>query len=259
MQDVLGDAAEQVRSVVDIAGSLFGGDLRAVYLHGSAVSGGLRPQSDLDLLAVIDHPMTARQRDHFLVALSRLSGRHPARPGGPRCIEVMVFLKSALAVPAYPARAEFIYGEWLRDAFETGDVPMPVADPELSLVLAQARHGARALLGPPASALLPEIPADHIRRAMRDMLPALVSRLQGDERNVLLTLARMWRTARTGEFVTKDAAAVWAAARLPAALMPVLLHACEAYLGRAEDHWQDRQAEAGQLMDYLHQRVSELL
>jgi hypothetical protein len=93
------------------------------------------------------------------------------------------------------------------DAFGAGEVPRPVSDPEFTLVLAQARQEARALVGPAAAELLPPIPDDHVRQAMRDVLPSLLANLTGDEGNVLLTLARMSRTATTGEFVTKDAAA----------------------------------------------------
>jgi predicted nucleotidyltransferase len=185
----------------------FDGSLLAVYLHGSAVSGGLRPQSDVDLLVVTERPMTDAMRASLLAALMRTSGRHPASLDGPRCIELMVFLKSHLSASAYPARSAFIYGEWLRDAFGAGDVPRPVSDPEFTLVLAQARQEARALVGPAAAELLPPIPDDHVRQAMRDVLPSLLANLTGDEGNVLLTLARMSRTATTGEFVTKDAAA----------------------------------------------------
>jgi len=41
-----------------IVEDLFEVSLLAVYLHGSAVSGGLRPQSDVDLLVVTGQPMT---------------------------------------------------------------------------------------------------------------------------------------------------------------------------------------------------------
>ena len=34
---------------------------------------------------------------------------------------------------------------------------------------------------------------------MRDALPSLAAGLDGDPRNVLLTLARMWRTVATGD------------------------------------------------------------
>lgn len=54
-----------------------------------------------------------------------------------------------------------------------------------------------------------------IRLAIRDALPILLDGLSGDERDVLLTLARMWRTAQMGDLMSKDHAASWAAAKMP--------------------------------------------
>ncbi len=149
---------EQMQAATEAMRSSLQDALLTVYLHGSAVSSGLRPQSDIDLPAVIDRPMSEEQRRHLLSALLQVSARHPAPPGGPRCIEVVVFLEAELAAPKFPARAEFIYGEWLRDAFEAGQLPMPVSDPENTLVLAQARQEAVLLFGPDTKELLPENP-----------------------------------------------------------------------------------------------------
>src|SRR5690606_22108665 len=114
-------------------------------------------------------------------------------------------------------------------------------------------------IGPGAAELLPHIPVDDVRRTRRDALPSLLDNLIGDERNVLLTLARMWRTATTGEFVTKDAAAEWAIPRLPRQIADVLVCARAAYLGRAKDVWKTRQAEVRRAADYLHQQVAVML
>ncbi|MBB3809068.1 hypothetical protein [Pseudochelatococcus contaminans] len=73
-----------------ILNAVLGESLQALYVHASAVSGSLRPQSDIDLLAVLGRAMTDDQRDHLLADLMRISARHPARPGGPRCLEVLV-------------------------------------------------------------------------------------------------------------------------------------------------------------------------
>src|SRR5690606_18364981 len=78
----------------------------------------------------------------------------------------------------------------------------------------------------------------------RQALPALLDSLEGDERNVLLTLTRMWRTLATGDFVPKDAAAGWAVARLPAEHAAVLATARDAYLGIRRDDWSARRQEA---------------
>jgi predicted nucleotidyltransferase len=259
MQEKVPEIPAEALAALAAAMEILEGRLLAVYLHGSAVSGGLRPQSDVDILVVVGRHMTDAMRDGLLASLLKISGRHPAGPGTPRCIELMVFLKSDLVAPGFQARCEFIYGEWLRDAFEAGEIPSPVADPEITLLLAQARREAKALHGPAPTSLLPEISADQVRHAMREWLPKLLDGLQGDERNVLLTLARMWRTAATAEFVTKDIAAEWAMPRLPERIADVLADARDAYLGRAGDDWNGRQAEVWGAANHLRQQVMALL
>lgn len=249
----------EARAALSIAKDVFAGHLRAAYLHGSAVKGGLRPQSDLDLLVVIDQPMTDATRKGLLSSLLKISGRHPRSLGEPRCIELMVFLEADLLRPAFPARSEFIYGEWLREDFEAGAVPEALSDPEITLLLAQARQEAYPLLGPALDNILSEIPDDHIRRAMSEGLSALHANLQGDERNVLLTLARIWRTAATGEFVTKDAAADWVIARLPKEIAQTIAYARDAYLGKIRDDWTIRQEEVRHAAACLHREITALL
>ncbi|AJE47703.1 aminoglycoside nucleotidyltransferase ANT9 [Celeribacter indicus] len=250
---------EQIQSALLILQRSLGDALLGVYLHGSAVSGGLRPQSDIDLLAVVESELTGNQRNGLLRNLLHLSGRHPAVPGGPRCLEVMIFRRSDLARGDHPVRAEFVYGEWLRDAFEAGESPMPEHDPEYSLVIAQARQQAIPLLGPPGDDLLPEVSPEHIRQAMRGALPDLLDGLHGDERNVLLTLARMWHTASTGVFVTKDAAADWAIPRLSASDAMTLDYARRAYLGEITDDWSSQGDAARQLAGHMGGCVSNSL
>jgi predicted nucleotidyltransferase len=252
----MAEEAGQAGAVAVALSNIVGDALIAVYLHGSAAAGGLRPQSDIDLLAALARPLTAEQRDGLLSALLRLSARHPAVPGGPRCIELIAFCERDLAGGAFPMRAEFIYGEWLRDAFEAGTRPAPTHDPDDTLILAQARLRAIPLLGPPAPALLPAIPKDRIREAMGLALPGLVEGLRGDERNVLLTLARMWHTAATGEFVAKDTAAAWAMPRIGGEDAATLDLARRAYRGEVADDWSGRAEAARALAAHLAARVT---
>ncbi len=230
--------------------------LLAVYLHGSAVSGGLRPHSDVDLLAVTGGPMEPESRMRLAADLMEISGRYPFAPGGQRPLELIIFVKFDLSTPAYPARCDFIYGEWLRSSYGTGEIPGPVCDPELTLVLAQARQEAKALFGPEPDELLPKVPQADIRRAIGNCLPVLAESFAGDERNVLLTLARMWRTLVSCEFVPKDVAAEWAESRLPKEHAVILADARRAHLGLCEDAWNQRQ-EARRTMRALYERVME--
>lgn len=235
----------------------FAGALAAVYLHGSAASGGLRSGSDVDLLALVRQPMGIESRIQLVRSLMEVSGAPGS--GSPRPVELIIFLPADLTASAYPARCEFLYGEWLRGAFEAGEISRPVCDPELTLVLAQARQAALSLVGLNAGELLPAIPRADIRRAIGDALPVLLASLEGDERNVLLTLARMWRTVSCGDFVSKDAAANWACGYLPGEEAKVLEQAREAYLGIRKDDWSARQKEVRQTADCLHKLVAEAL
>jgi predicted nucleotidyltransferase len=253
------EQTDQIQATHVALRRVLGDALIAVYLHGSAVSGKLQPQSDIDLLVVVDRDVTSDQRDELLTELMQISGRHPAAPGGPRCIEVIVFRLSDLSEDRFPMRAELTYGEWLRDAFESGEKPMPARDPEYTLVLAQARQEAIPLSGPDRTELLPEVSTDVVRQAMRDLLPGLMDGLQGDERNVLLTLARMWRTASAGDFVSKGEAALWAIPQMPAQDAAMLDYARSAYLGQIIDDWGSRRNDAKLLAEYLSNRVVELL
>lgn len=226
----------------------------AAILSGSAVAGGLRPLSDVDLLAVVDDAPDADARRRLAAALMAVSGRYGA--GGPsRPLDVTLVVRDAVVPWRYPPVRAFAYGEWLRAAYEAGVGPAPAPHPDLAIALAQARAIGVALLGPPPRELLDPVPEADLRRALRDALPALLADLRGDERNVLLTLARMWHTAATGGFMPKDAAAAWAAARLPAALAPWLDLAGRAYVGGIEDDWRDHRAPAAEVAERLRREV----
>ena len=164
-----------------------------------------------------------------------------------------------LAANEFPAHADFVYGEWLRDGFQAGEVPLPHSDPEYTLVLSQAYSEAFSLYGPTAQTLLPPITSEDVKAAMRILLPSLVEGLHGDERNVLLTLARMLYTATVGQFTSKDHAALWAMALLSEPSADVLSYARSAYLGEVIDAWSERRIEGVALADDLSCRISGLL
>lgn len=249
----------QLQSALALVQQILSLDLQALYLHGSAVAGGLRPQSDLDILAVVDAPLSDEQRQDLIAALLSVSAPHPATPGGPRCIELVVCRLADLQRNVHPAKVEFIYGEWLRDAFKEGYLSDAAADPEYTLLLAQARQQAQLLWGRDVLADMPATPIEHIRQAMREGVDPLYEGLRGDERNVLLTLARMWRTGVHGDFVTKEQAAEWAIPRLSAELAKTLEYARLAYVGEVLDRWDARGKEAERLAQALLRNIKQAL
>lgn len=236
-----------------------GSSLAGVYLHGSAVTEGLRKRSDVDLLVVVSKALPASVRARLSADLMTVSGLYPLDPMGRRPLEVIVVRLADLERMPYPARAELVYGEWLRGALEGGAVPRAETSPEFTLLLAQARREAVPLIGPSIADMVPNIPSDVIRRAIGDLLPELVESVEGDERNVLLTLARMWRTLTTGQFVSKNAAADWAGPQLSDQAAGTLALARDAYLGDGDDDLHHRRTEVTQTIEEIRERILAIL
>ena len=185
------------------------------YLHGSAILGGLRPTSDVDVLVVAATPTTDAERRAIVGRLLEISGRRATR-GPARPVELTMVTRDAVQPWNYPPTMELLYGEWLRDDFEAGRVPDPAPNPDLAPVLTMVLAGDRPLLGPRPAAILAPVPPADLRRAIAEGVPGLLADLEPDTRNVLLTLARIWATLATGEIRSKGAAATWAMERLAA-------------------------------------------
>lgn len=244
------EAIEAVRVVRDALEE----SMVAAYLFGSAVMGGLRPSSDVDVLVLVEQALRARERRRIVKGLLEVSGR-VVRDGARRPLEITVVRRGEVVPWRYPPAYQLMYGEWLRAAFESGEDPGPSGDPDLAIVLAKVRDHGLALRGPPATETLDPVPVGDLRRAMRDALPRLLAEVRGDERNVVLTLARMWRTAVAGDVVPKDVAAAWAVARLDAEAAALLEVARRGYLGDGENVWVGNDAALDALVATLRLAV----
>lgn len=234
-------------------------NLHSVYLHGSAVTQGLRPRSDVDVLAFVHQPLSTETRQQLAHELLPISGHYPTDKAGRRPLEVMIFVADDPSVTRYPARCEFIYGEWLRADIENGDLEEASADPEYTLILAQAERAVLPLYTATNDPKLPTIPASDIQQAISDLLPALVASAEDDERNVLLTLARMWYTASTGEFTSKDHAATWAAERVEAEHAELLRYARDGHVNRMDEDWAVKSELLRHTMSIMEKHIQQLL
>lgn len=231
-------------------------EIVAVYLYGSAVAGGLRPDSDLDLLVVGNRRLTSGEKGRIVEGLLPISGRG-TRPPSWRPIEMTIVAQAEVRPWRYPTRIELQYGEWLRDAFLSGSIePEPAESPDLGVLVTMVRETGVALIGPDATQVLDAVPRADLVRAMVDGVPSLMADLASDTRNVLLTLARIWTTVVTGEIRSKDEAADWAMSRLPKAYRPTLSRVRDLYIeGGYGDPWDG--GVALQLAERLVHEITE--
>lgn len=247
--------AKQAQLVIK---ELIGDSIIGIYLFGSVVTGGLKKDSDIDILVVVEKSLTFSERQRLVDRLLKVSGAignaHSIRP-----IELTIVKISDVVPWRYPPRAEFVYGEWLREEYKAGSVPEAISDPDLAIILKKVIDSSLPIYGDKAVNLFEPIAPADIRRAIRESLPGLLEGVEGDERNVILTLARMWLTATTGDIAPKDKAAEWAMKQLPKELASLLNEARLGYLGTSKDNWSGRRDQVTMLLRHLQDSVAQCL
>lgn len=248
---------EQLDRVVDVVRSALGDAVVGAYLFGSVVRGGLRPASDLDVLVVVARPLTDREVDAVIAGLLPISGRGDPS-GQARPLELTVVVASAVRPWRYPPPIELQYGDWWRAELERRERPWSSPNPDAALLIHEAVTGDHPLLGPPPADVLDPIPEADRRRAMLAGVPGLLADLDGDERNVLLTFARIWMSVATGEMVPKDVAADWVLERLPDAHRPVLARARASYRGEGPDDLGDLRSAVRPCVDWIAAQIAAL-
>lgn len=254
------ETSSQVSQARDIIERHLASILQAVHLYGSALDGGLKPYSDIDLLVTVDVRPDEIIRQALLLDLLKVSAP-PGEDEALRALEVTVVVHNEVVPWRYPARRELQFGEWLRKDILVGTFEPAVVDADLAILLTKARQHSIALAGPAAEEFFDPVPKDDFLRALADTLKQWESPPDwtGDERNVVLTLARIWYSAVTGKIIPKDVAADWAMERLPTEHQPILLEARQAYLGHCDDYLASRADQTTRFILFLKFEIISLL
>lgn len=251
------EISTQLSQALDVSERHLASTLLAVHLYGSALSGGLKPYSDIDLLVTVATKPDEITRQALMLDLLKISAP-PGQSKDLRALEVTVVVHDDIVPWRYPARRELQFGEWLRKDILEGIVEPAVVDADLAILLTQARQHSIALTGPPATELFDPVPESDIFKALADTLKlwSTPSDWAGDERNVMLTLARVWYSAATGKIASKDVAADWAMERLPEKHQPALYEARQAYLGHCEDRLALRGEQLKDIIELIKHEVT---
>ncbi|CSS09539.1 aminoglycoside adenylyltransferase family protein [Shigella flexneri] len=220
---VIAEVSTQLSEVVGVIERHLEPTLLAVHLYGSAVDGGLKPHSDIDLLVTVTVRLDETTRRALINDLLETS----ASPGESeilRAVEVTIVVHDDIIPWRYPAKRELQFGEWQRNDILAGIFEPATIDIDLAILLTKAREHSVALVGPAAEELFDPVPE-------QDLFEAL---------NETLTL---WNSPPD-----------WAMERLPAQYQPVILEARQAYLGQ-EDRLASR---ADQLEEFVHYVKGEI-
>lgn len=245
----------QIDALVEGVRAGLGNAFVGAYLHGSAVLGGLRPGSDIDVLVVSTRRTTPEQKRCLIDLLLSISGPSASLQPG-RAIELDIVVESEIRPWRFPPAFDFHYDELLRDLFEGGELEPWTGDTngDLASALTMVLLGDRALAGPPPARVFDPVPrADYLDAILRD-IRTVEEYLPWDTRNVVLTLPRIWSAIATDTVHSKESAADWAIPRLPPEHRGVLQRARAAYRGDAQDAWDDM----SEVRAYASHVVSEI-
>ena len=227
------------------------GDLVGAYLFGSAVGGGLKPHSDLDVMVVASRAMPAAHKRRLISGLLELSGR-------PRHLEMTVVVHSDIRPWRYPPRMDLQYGDWWRDEFERGELePWEEINPDLASLVRMVLVAGVPLQGPPPREVFDPVPRADYVAALVHGIDGLLRDLPSDTRNVVLTLARTWSGVATDRMRSKEAAADWALPRLPERHRGVLAEARSVYLGDRHQEPSDFAVRARAYAEHVVEQIRE--
>lgn len=180
----------------------------AAYVHGSLAHGGYVPsRSDVDVLVVVDGPLTADQRTAVMRALD------PITPATGRRFDVVIVTAESVSRARRRPTVELYYG------VHGGAPEVVVADhlPSLVVELSAVRSAADVLVGPPPASLIAEQATEWIDERGWELLDRW-SRLTADAAPaglMVLVGCQIWRWAVERLHSSKDEAGRWVLERDP--------------------------------------------
>jgi Domain of unknown function (DUF4111) len=228
-----------------ITSKLLGDVLLAVILHGSLTFEDYVPgPSDIDLLAIVDRPLS----DSEIESLTRTIAAERARAPAPADLR---FVTRAVAAtpPETPSLELYIR---LR-VTGSPEVEVRRREPDLIVEFSICRHHGHALLGPSPPQLIGEVPSEWVLRAGDAQLVRWQSLTEDAPYAALmaLTACRIWHFSEERAHCSKAAAGTWALARDPS-----LTAARDALLQRAGDPVRIAPTEIGRLLRIVRTRIA---
>ena len=208
------EISNQLSEVLSVIERHLESTLLAVHLYGSAVDGGLKPYSDIDLLVVVYAPPALESKMAFVRALLVLEADCP-----PKGLEMSVVLAEACAHPGHPAPFE-LHGSpmhWprFREDLAGACAAMRGEDPDLAAHFAVAREAGIALCGPAARMVFAPVPREMVFASVWQDVASARESIHSDPVYTILNLCRTLAFARDGRMRSKAAGGAWGEENVP--------------------------------------------
>ena len=246
----------QIEETLALLQNVLEENLLGVYAYGSLMMGGLQKYSDIDLFAVVSKKTTRQEKEQLVKGLLIISGIY-AVSKKLKPIELTVVVQSQISPWQYPPFFDFLYGDWMRKDFESGNIePWQTKElPNLALVVTQLLLSNKVIFGPKPDTLLDSVPYNDFMVATTFEIDSVLNDIEWDTRNVLLTLARIWSTVETDLIRSKADAVDWTTNKLPDRYKAVLIRAKLILLDEEIENWDDLKTEIKPCADYIVEQI----
>ena len=228
-------------------------NLVGVYLHGSSVMGCFNPEkSDIDLIIVIDRPLSDPVKKVFMDMVVAYNARGPAKG-----IEMSIVRREVCKPFVYPTPYELHFSaghlDWYQEDPDEYIREMKGTDKDLAAHFTIINKRGKCLAGAPIHEVFAEVPP-------RDYMDSLWYDIEGAAEEIAaypmyltLNLARVLAYREERLVLSKKEGGEWALGRLPAEFRPLIEGALREYSESAEIVYDE--ALARRYAEYMIKRI----
>lgn len=204
-------------------------NLIGIYLHGSAVMGCFNPKkSDLDLIIVVEHPLSDAVKRAYLDMVVACNAAGPAKG-----IEMSIVLREVCKPFVYPTPFELHFSvghlKWYREDPDAYIREMKGVDQDLAAHFTIIYHRGQCLYGAPVREVFAEVPAgDYMDSIWNDVSDA-DGQITENPMYLTLNLARVIAYKQEGLILSKKEGGEWALDHLPVEYHPLIRDAMHEY------------------------------
>ena len=240
---------------VEQAEEILGENLVGVYLHGSAVMGCFNPQkSDIDLIIVVEHPLTDAEKRKFLDMVVDYNARGPAKG-----IEMSIVLRAVCKPFVYPTPYELHFSaghlKWYQDDPEDYIRRMNGTDKDLAAHFTILIKRGSCLSGAPIEAVFAEVPSGDYRDSIWFDVDGAAEEITEYPMYLTLNLARVLAYQEAGLVLSKKEGGEWALEHLPSEYHLLVRNALREYTENAEIDYDE--ALAKRYAEYMIKQLTQ--
>lgn len=226
---ILTQSDRLIRSFVEQSASILREHLVGIYLHGSAAMGCFNPdKSDIDLIVVVDRPLSDPLKREYMDMVVRVNALGPAKG-----IEMSVVLGNVCKPFVYPTPFELHFSighlEWYKSDPDQYIRRMNGTDKDLAAHFMIINRRGRCLYGAPIRNVFAEVPSDDYMDSIREDIAEAPENIPMNTLYLTLNLARVLAYKEEGLVLSKAEGGEWALSHLPAEFHPLISEALREY------------------------------